>query len=174
VAIRLRPRSHLTEHDVSQYFAALIHRSTDGWSGEELVLDDIEDLDALVDVIRDRAEGLALMFLEEDDEYFAVVRVDGDRDARTFISDVRAIDTFPLAARIMEDEVAIPIVEDDEDSPPPSITPAGDPTIVDDLGVSSGALVELCSEEGLLPADVITAICAKAGCADVLEEIREG
>lgn len=160
---------------MSQYFAALIHRSDDGWSGEELVLDDIEDLDALVDVVRDRTDGLALLFVEEDDEYFAVVRVDGDRDARTFISDVRAIDIFPLAARIMEDEVALPVVDDDdEDSPPAATTPAGDPTIVEDLGVSSDDLVELCAEEGLLPADVITAICAKAGCVDVLEEIREG
>lgn len=139
-----------------------------------MVLDEIEDLDALVDEVRDRSDGLALLFLEEDDEYFAVVRVDGDRDARTFISDVRAIDTFPLAARIMEDEVPIAPVEDDDDSPPPATVPAGDASIVADLGVSSDDLVELCGEEGLLPADVITAICAKAGCADVLEEIREG
>lgn len=160
---------------MSQYFAALIHRSPSGWSGEELVLDDIEDLDGLVDDLRDRTAGLALLFLEEDDEYFAVVRVDGDRDARTFISDVRAIDTFPLAARIMEDEVPIaPVETDDEDAPTPTITPAGDPTIVEDLGTSPEALVALCSEEGLLPADVITRICVKAGCADVLEEIREG
>ncbi|MEP7053794.1 MAG: tRNA adenosine deaminase-associated protein [Actinomycetota bacterium] len=159
---------------MSQYFAALIHRSTDGWSGEEMVLDDIEDLDGLVDEVRDRTDGLALLFLEEDDEYFALVRIDGDRDARTFISDVRAIDSFPLAARIMEDEVPITPAEDDEDSPPPATIPAGDPTIVEDLGISSADLVELCGEEGLLPADVITAICAKAGCADVLEEIREG
>jgi putative tRNA adenosine deaminase-associated protein len=159
---------------VSQYFAALIHRSSNGWSGEEMVLDEIEDLDSLVDEVRDRTEGLALLFVEEDDEYFAVVRVDGDGDARTFISDARAIDTFSLAARIMEDEVPITSAEDDEDSPPPSTIPAGDPTIVEDLGISSEALVELCGEEGMLPADVITAICAKAGCADVLEEIREG
>jgi putative tRNA adenosine deaminase-associated protein len=158
---------------VSQYFAALIHRSADGWSGEEMLLDEIEDLDSLVEEVRDRADGLALLFLEEDDEYFAVVRVDGDSDARTFISDVRAIDAFPLAARIMEDEVSVAVVDDD-DSPPPAITPAGDPTIVADFGISSKALVELCGEEGLLPADVITAICAKAGCADVLEQIREG
>lgn len=159
---------------MSQYFAALIHRSSDGWRGEELLLDDVEDLDGLVDEVRDRADGLALVFLEEDDEYFAVVRIDGDRDARTFISDVRAIDTFPLAARIMEDEVPIAPAADDDDSPPPVTVPAGDPTIVEDLGVSPEALIALCSEEGLLPADVITAICAKAGCADVLEEVREG
>lgn len=159
---------------MSQYFAALIHRSSDGWSGEELVLDDIEDLDSLVDDLRDRSEGLALLFLEEDDEYFAIVRVEGDRDVRTFISDVRAVDSFPLAARIMEDEVPIAPIEDDDDSPTLATTPAGDPTIVADLGTSSDDLVELCGEEGLLPADVITAICAKAGCADVLEKIREG
>ncbi|MEO6711973.1 MAG: tRNA adenosine deaminase-associated protein [Mycobacteriales bacterium] len=159
---------------MSQYFAALMHRSADGWGGEEMILDDIEDLDGVVEAIRDRTDGLALLFVEEDDEYFAVVRVDGDRDARTFISDVRAIDTFALAARIMEDEVAIAPAEDDEDSPPAVTVPAGDPAIVADLGISQSALIELCSEEGLLPADVITAICAKAGCADVLEEIREG
>ena len=159
---------------MSQYFAALIHRSPEGWSGEEIVLDEIEDLDGVVDEIRDRSEGLALLFLEEDDEYFAVVRVDGDRDTRTFISDVRAIDLFPLAAKIMEDEVPVDPAEDGEDIPPASITPAGDPSIVSDLGISSDELVALCGEEGKLPADVITAICAKAGCADVLEEIREG
>lgn len=159
---------------MSQYFAALLHRSPQGWSGEEMVLDDIQDLDSLVDEVRDRSDGLALLFVEEDDEYFAVVRVDGDRDARTFISDVRAIDTFPLAAWIMQDEVPIAPVDDDDDTPPPETTPAGDPMIVADFGISSDDLVELCGEEGLLPADVITAICAKAGCADVLEEIREG
>jgi len=159
---------------VSQYFAALIHRLSNGWAGEELVLDEIEDLDGVVDEVRDRSEGLALLFVEEDDEYFAVVRVDGDRDARTFISDVRAIDTFPLAARIMEDEIPVAPPQDDDDSPPPATTPAGDPTIVADLGISAEALIELCGEEGMLPADVITAICLKAGCADVLEEIREG
>ena len=159
---------------MSQYFAALINRSPEGWSGEEMNLDDIEDLDGLVDEVRERSEGLALLFVEEDDEYFAVVRVDGDRDARTFISDVRAIDVFPLAARIMQDEVPVTPPDEEENSPPPSITPAGDPTIVTDLGISSAQLVELCGEEGMLPADVITAICAKVGCADVLEEIREG
>lgn len=139
-----------------------------------MILDEIEDLDSLVDEVRDRSDGLALLFVEEDDEYFALVRVDGDRDARTFISDVRAIDTFQLAARIMQDEVPIAPVDDDDDSPPPETTPAGDPTIVADFGISSEDLVRLCGEEGLLPADVITAICAKAGCADVLEEVREG
>ena len=37
--------------------------------------------------------GTALFFLEENDEYLAIVRVDGDGDPRTFISDGRAVGT---------------------------------------------------------------------------------
>lgn len=161
---------------MSQYFAALVARRGDTWTGSELDVEEYEDLDGVVDAIRDEADGdLALLFVEQGDEYFLVVRVDGDRDARTFISDVRAIDTFPLAAMIMEDEV--PIVrpdDDDEDSPRPEAQPAGDPTVLVDFGFSEDQLLELCAEEGRLPADVITIVCEKAGCADVLEEIREG
>jgi putative tRNA adenosine deaminase-associated protein len=74
----------------------------------------------------------------------------------------------------MEDEV--PVVrpaDDEEDSPRPEGQPAGDPTILADLGVPEDLLLQLCAEEGQLPADVITIACEKAGCADVLEEIRE-
>jgi hypothetical protein len=30
----------------------------------------------------------------------------------------------------------------------------------------------VCVEEGLLPADVVSALCERAGCLDVLDEIR--
>jgi putative tRNA adenosine deaminase-associated protein len=161
---------------VSQYFAALVARRGTKWSGSELDVEEHEDLDAVVDAIRDEADGeLALLFVEQGDEYFLVVRVDSDGDARTFISDVRAIDMFPLAAMIMEDEVPVirPDDDDDEDSVRPESQPAGDGKILADLGLSEEQLLELCGEEGMLPADVITAACEKAGCADVLEEIRE-
>jgi putative tRNA adenosine deaminase-associated protein len=160
---------------LSQYFAAVLARVDGSWSGREIDLDDFEDLDGVADALRDLAEGgLALLFLEQDDEYFLIIRVDGDGDARTFISDVRAIDLFPTAAMIMEDEVpVVRAVDDDDDSPRPEGQPAGDSTILADLGLSEERLLRLCGEEGRLPADVITAACEKAGCADVLEEIRE-
>jgi putative tRNA adenosine deaminase-associated protein len=160
---------------VSQYFAAVLARVDGAWSGQEIDLDEFDDLDGVVDALRDIADGgLAVMFLEQDDEYFLIVRVDGDRDARTFISDVRAIDTFGTAAMIMEDEVPIVrAVDDDEDSLRPEGQPAGDSMILADLGLSEEQLLRLCGEEGRLPADVITAACERAGCADVLEEIRE-
>lgn len=160
------------------YFAAALAQSPGGWSGREIDMDSVEDLDALVETLRDFADGgTALFFLEEDDEYLAIVRVDGDADPRTFISDDRAVGTSARAALIMEDITAPEEVEtDDEDDEGtrPDAEVAGDTEIVASFGVSADKLVALCATEGMLPADIVTAICEKAGCADVLDELREG
>ena len=63
------------------YFAAALTRSSEGWTGSELDLDDYTDLETLVDALRDLSgddNGPVVLLLEEDDEYVAVVRVDGD------------------------------------------------------------------------------------------------
>jgi len=160
------------------YFAVALAQSTGGWHGQEVDLDGVEDLDSLVEMLRDIADGgTVLFFLEEDDEYLAVVRVDGDSDPRTFISDDRAIFTSAHAALLMED-VAPPedveLDDDDDEGTRPDAEVAGDADIVASYGISSDRLVELCATEGMLPADIVTAICEKAGCADVLDETREG
>lgn len=160
------------------HFAAVLAQSPDGWSGREIDMESVEDLDSLVEQLRDIAEGgTAIFFLEEDDEYLAIVRVDGDGDPRTFISDDRAVGTSSLAAMLMED-VAPPeeaeAEEDDDEGTRPDAEVAGDTEIVSSLGISSKKLVDLCATEGMLPADIVTAICEKAGCADALDELREG
>ena len=160
------------------YFAAALVQSSDGWSAREVDMDTVEDLDSLVESLRDAADGgTALFFLEEDDEYLAIVRVDGDGDPRTFISDDRAVGTSPLAALVMED-VTPPeeadADEDDDEGVRPDAEIAGDAEIVASFGVSADQLVGLCATEGMLPADIVTAVCEKAGCADALDELREG
>ncbi len=160
------------------YFAAALARSDDEWTGHEVDMDNVEDLDSLVEQLRDLADGgTALFFLEEDDEYLAVVRVDGDGDPRTFISDDRAVGTSAKAALVMEDVAPPDDVEsedDDDEGTRPDAEVAGDVEIVASFGVPGSRLVELCHTEGMLPADIITAICEKAGCADALDELREG
>jgi putative tRNA adenosine deaminase-associated protein len=161
------------------YFAVALAQSPGGWSGHEVDLDGVEDLDSLVELIRDYSSsgGSVLFFLEEDDEYLAIVRVDGDSDPRTFISDDRAVFTSAHAALLMED-VAPPedveVDDDDDEGTRPDAEVAGDAEIVASFGISGERLVELCATEGMLPADIVTAICEKAGCADVLDETREG
>ena len=157
-----------------QYFAAVLARTDDEWSGREIDMASIEDLDSLVVTMRALADGgSALFFLEEDDEYLAIVRVDGDLDPRTFISDDRAVQTSALAALVMEEIVVLPESDDDdEEGIKPDPEPVGDTDIVADLGIEADELLDLCSSEGMLPADVITAICEKAGCADALDNLR--
>lgn len=165
------------------YFAAAVVRTPDGWTGRELDLDDVEDIDGVSDQLRDAladGDGPALMFLEENDEYFLVVRVESsDSDeARSFISDVRSVETSELAAKLYE-AAADPVVDDEdgedddeESSARPEGEPGGDEAILADLGTKAADLHGLCTEEGMLPADVIYALCERAGCADVLEDLR--
>ena len=159
---------------MSTHFAAVLARTAKGWVGREVDMTAISDLDELADEMRDvGGSGTALLFLEEDDEYLAIVRVDGDKDPRTFISDDRAVATSALAALVMQDVVAPePADEDEEEGIKPEPEAVGDADIVADLGISSETLLDLCVEEGYLPADVMTAICEKAGCIDVLDEVR--
>lgn len=160
------------------YFAAALVQSADGWSGREIDMDEVEDLDSLVETLRDVADGgTALFFLEENDEYLAIVRIDGDGDPRTFISDDRAVSTSDLAALIMEDVAPVEEPEgDDEDDEGtrPDSEPAGDADVLATLGVPAERLLALCATEGLLPADIVSAICEKAGCAEAVDELREG
>ncbi len=156
------------------YFAAVLARTGKGWVGREVDMGGIADLDELADEMRDVAGGgTAWFFLEEDDEYLAIVRVDGEKDPRTFISDDRAVGTSPLAELVMQDIVPPEQSdEDDDEGIKPEPEAVGDTDIVADLGIASAALLELCTEEGYLPADVMTAIAEKAGCIDVLDEVR--
>ena len=162
------------------YFAAALARTEAGWTGEEVDLDEVEDLEALAELLRDLSGdggGPALLLLEEDDEYLAVVRVDGGAggldEPRVFLSDRRAVQQSDVAAMLWEDAPSTD--EDDEDEGTrPVAEPVGDTSVLSDLGTSADDLLDLSAEEGLLPADVITELCTRAGCVDVLEGLREG
>ena len=175
------------------YFAAALALSADGWTGRELDLGDIADLDALADELRDLTgdgPGPALLLFEEDDEYVAFVRVDGSAgsltEPRIFLSDGRAVLQSEHAAMLWEDTYEAPKVsdksqdEDDEDQDDdeeedghPASEPVGDRDLLSDLGTPAAALLRLCSEEGLLPADLLTVVGERAGFVDVLEGLRD-
>ncbi|MCU1691384.1 MAG: hypothetical protein JWM64_475 [Frankiales bacterium] len=160
------------------YFAAALARTGPGWVGEEVDLDGVDDLEVLADQLRDLIDdgpGPALLLLEEDDEYVAVVRVEnvGLVEPRVFLSDRRAVQASGVAAMLWE-EVDEADGDDDDESSRPVAEPVGDTAVLADLGTPAEDLVALCAEEGLLPADVHTALCERAGCLDVLEALRDG
>ena len=146
-------------------------------AGDDLELADVEDFDGLIELLREEAGSAASLVaaIEEDDEYVLLVRLQGDADARVFISDARALEGDGLAGRLIGDELAAAPVddeEDDEESARPEVVPAGDPALLADLGVDGDTLLALCAREGQLPADVIFEVCERIGCAEVLEDLR--
>ena len=161
------------------YFAAALARTPDGWTAEELDLDGLTDVDEVADRVRDvdgEAE-TALLFVEEDDEYVAILRVDAD-DLRVFVSDAQAAQSYPVAgifAGAVEDEPAPPSDLDDEEEEedePPDSEPVGDADLLADLGTPRRDLIALVTHERTLPSDVISEVCERAGCLDELETLR--
>jgi putative tRNA adenosine deaminase-associated protein len=171
------------------YATAALARVDSAWFGDELELDSVEDLDGVVELLRevvgDDAE-TALLFVEEDDEWFAILRVDADGDPRAFVSDARVVASSEIAALFAEaaveaasddPDVGDDTVEADDDDDDDEGTladgdPAGDLALLTDLGTSAARLVELCNAEGQLPGDVISTLCEAAGCLDVLDKLR--
>ena len=159
------------------HVATVLVRTGGDWTARELDLRGMDDVDSVADAVRDAvgADGPAVMFVEEDDEYFVALRLDDvDADPRVFLSDVRAVDTSELAAMLYgegEDEVDLD-EEDDEDAPPLDGDPGGDDTVFADLGTPASELRALCKAKGMLPSDVIATLCERAGCSDVWEELR--
>jgi putative tRNA adenosine deaminase-associated protein len=173
------------------HFAAAITRTDDGWVANELDIAAVEDLDGLTDALRDvvtdTEASTAVLFVEEDDEYLAIVRLDGESEPRVFLSDVRAVDTSSIAAMLYEEAAAESLEEelngedddeddDDEDEEDGALRaeadPAGDTDLLADLGTPAKVLLDLCAEEGMLPADIITAVCESLGCVEQVEALR--
>jgi putative tRNA adenosine deaminase-associated protein len=169
------------------YATAALARVGSSWFGEELELDDVEDLDGVVELLREVVgdePDTALLFVEEDDEWFAILRVDADGDPRVFVSDARVIASSEIAALFAEAAIESVVDEpaeaddegdadeDDDEGTRADGDPTGDPALLADLGTSAARLLELCAAEGQLPADVISTLCEAAGCLDVLDKLR--
>lgn len=159
------------------YFAAVLARTRDKWAGEEVGLEDCESLLDLGEVLRDVSGDVRLLIVEQDDEYAAIIRLDDDEDdePRAFLSDGHSADAYPMAALVAEDlvEIGEDELQDDEDAPPAhDSAPFGDADIVEDLGTSAADLLALCAHPGTLPVDLIVAVCDKAGCGEVFENLR--
>ena len=158
------------------HFACVLARTGDRWRAVEVSLDECESLSDIADLAFDVDGELRLVVIEQDDEYAAIIRIDDqDDDPRAFLSDGHAADHYPIAAVIAEDliEIGEDELDGDEDAPPAhDSAPFGDPDIVEDLGTSAADLLAMCAHEGTLPMDVLVAVCEKAGCGTVFDDLR--
>ncbi|MFG2756704.1 hypothetical protein [Streptomyces wuyuanensis] len=170
------------------YFAALLARTEDGWVASDTELDDVETLSDLTDLARDASvnEDTVLAFIEQEDTWFGIVRVDGEDDPRVFVSDAASAARSSYGA-MLTDELLGKDEEDDEldsldldgtedgepeteeetadDSDAVPIGPLGDFDLLADLGMSS-------KELRLLSSDALTEIADTLGASEILEAVR--
>jgi len=171
------------------YFAAAVVRGSDGWAAAEIDLNGAADVDEIADCLRDvdPDANVSLLFVESDDVYLAILRLDDGEDLRVFGSDSAFAEESRLGALLLGEveEQALEIdqvagqhaepveQEPEEPTPEPDADPVGDPDLLADLGVPAQRLLSLCAREGMLPSDVTAEICQALGCGDELEELRE-
>jgi len=148
------------------YFTAVLARDGDKWFPRNVDLEALESLDDLADALRarevDDAEPV-LAFIEREDAWWAVVRVDGDEDPRVFVSDVAAAAASTFSG-ILEVEL------DEEGGALPGGC-VGDLDLLADLGTSPDELQEMCEDE-MLPMDALAAVAEAGGFAEVLDSLR--
>lgn len=184
------------------YFTALLVPSGRQWTSREADLRGAESLDELVDTVRgevDAATGLVV--LEREDEWFALVRVDGEDDARVFVSDLPAARASSFAAVFADPELwsdagslraaglvpggldesyssgfddgyeETPVA--DEDAPKVTEVPwAGDLSLLEDLGVGGESLKAIVEADADDPARALTELGERVGFLDLLEQLR--
>jgi putative tRNA adenosine deaminase-associated protein len=144
------------------YFTAVIARRGDRWSARDVAVDEVDDLTDLAHLLRLTADDEpALLFIEREDSWWAVVRIDGDEDPRVFVSDVTAADRSPYG-RLLE-------MADSDAADEGSC--GGDFDLLVDLGSSPEDLRQMCEDE-LLPMDALAAVAEAGGFAEVLDSLR--
>jgi len=153
-------------------FSAAFVRTSDGWSGAEVDLRDAEIVDDLGDAVTETlslaGDELALLCVEVEDEWFAIVRYFGDEEPRVFLSDAHAVPSDRLGELFAEFAGVLPDKEGNE----LGVRPAGDFELLSDLGVRSDELLELSVEEGMLPADILSVLAERLSFADELDRLR--
>jgi putative tRNA adenosine deaminase-associated protein len=145
-----------TESATELDFAVAAYREEGDWQVTPLSLPD-PDLASLVSALRRYpSESGVIGLVSVADDFFLLVRVIGVR-ARLLMSDVTAATQWPLAREVI-DELHLPVPDEDDEE-----VPAGDLSIVADLGMSAMDLGALCDDIDLYPDEMLGEIADKLG-----------
>jgi putative tRNA adenosine deaminase-associated protein len=175
------------------YFAAAAARSADGWLVADVSLAGASDVEDVAERLREVAPeaNISLLFVESDDAYLVILRLDEGEDLRVFGSDAAFSEESRIGAVLLGDieepaiELDLELVEGEAESESETegeepaaaaladADPVGDADLLADLGIPASRLLALCAQEGMLPSDVTAELCQTLGFADQVEELRE-
>ncbi|MEW2357902.1 MULTISPECIES: tRNA adenosine deaminase-associated protein [Thermomonosporaceae] len=143
------------------YFAAVFARTPQGWVGTEAVLAEVEGIDDVTDLMREAAVesygDAVVLLIEEDDDWFAVLRLDGESEPQAFVSAMREDGMCGLFHQLVGEV--------------PDGDAGGDPGLLEDLGVDTKRLGEL--GERALPGDALLTVAELAGFGEEFDRLRD-
>lgn len=164
------------------YFTAVLASDGDGWRSVDLDVEDAVDVEELADEVRAAVDGSGdapgplLVVLEREDDWFALVRVDGE-EPRAFVSDLAAATSshYGELLSVTADSPApqpAPQEDEEEDSAARVAAPtwAGDADLLSDLDLPGSELAD--TAESRDPASALVAVGEKVGFVDLLEALR--
>ena len=154
----------MAEDDVD--FAVAAYHDEGRWQVVELDPRLGEDVDDLRDALgRFPSDVGVLGLVSMNDDFFVIVRRSGTQ-LRVMLSDVTAVDDWPLAdgvADLLDLAAGAGAAEDAE--------PVGDLEILSDLGVTASDLVALCDDDDLYPDDIVFDLAERLGFGGELEAV---
>jgi putative tRNA adenosine deaminase-associated protein len=151
-------------------FALVAYREEGHWQVGVLPDRLIDDLDALVAVLRQQpADSGAIGLVNVADEFFVAVRVFGS-EVRMLVSDVTASVADDLARQVVEWlGVSIPSDDDLDD-----VWPAGDLSIFSEIGLDEMELGAILADADAYPDEMLLAIADRLGFGEPFERALDG
>ncbi|RNL83246.1 tRNA adenosine deaminase-associated protein [Halostreptopolyspora alba] len=157
--------------DGSGDFAAVAYREEDYWDVDLLPVALTEDLKGLLHALRQQPSiSGAIGMVSVGDDFFVLARVYGRDNVSIFLSDVTASVDWPVARQVLEFLEIDQPHEDDLDQ----VLPAGDMSVLSDLGLDEMELGALAGDLDLYPDEVLASIAERLGFQQAFQRALEG
>jgi putative tRNA adenosine deaminase-associated protein len=145
--------------------AVVVYREDDAWDVDLLPPALTEDLNGLIGVLRQQPSiGGTIGLAAVEDDFFVIVRVMGGQ-ATVFLSDLTAAVDWSLARQVLR--YLDLVVPEDEDLD--QVLPAGDLSILADLGLDEMDLGMIAGNLDLFPDEALAIIARKLGFGQAYE-----
>lgn len=155
----------MTEDEVD--VAVLAYREEGLWQVTRLPADVTESVDDLERALRPfPSECGVIGMVAVDEDFFVLARVSGPR-TQLLLSDITAVDEWPLASSVAD---ALDLPDPEEDDEP---QPAGDMEILSDLGVSAIDLAVLLDDPDAYPDEVLGDVAERLGFGEAYEALLD-
>lgn len=150
-------------------FVVVAYREEGQWQVSPVSHQCADDLATLLWTLRRQpADAGALGLVSVDDDFFVLARVLGQAN-RVLLSDVTAASEWSLAREALEEIDPDGEGADEDDEP----EPAGDLSIVADLGVSALDIGFICDDLDLYPEDMLASIADRLGFGEGFRQAVE-